>query len=99
MSKNLSNSKSGIQSLDDYHEALELYHEAKDRINSGGTGLGYSGIHYIVMQRIKKFGSTVEGREAAVHELGRLLREFENRHLGSKDETNEEFLSRHDDEL
>jgi hypothetical protein len=99
MSPKLSPRKSGIPSLDDYYLALDLYSEARDRINSGGTGMGYSGIHYIVMQRIKQFGSIVEGREAAVAELGRLLREFEKTHFGSDNTSDEDFLSKHEDEL
>ena len=45
MSQNSSDSKSGIQSSAEYYELLELYSDAADRINSGGEGMGYSGIH------------------------------------------------------
>jgi hypothetical protein len=99
MSKNSSPQKNGIPSLDEYYEALQLYGEAKDRINSGGTGMGYSGIHYLVMQKIKQYGSRVEGREAGVQELGRLLREFEKNNLGSKDESDDDLLERYKEEL
>jgi hypothetical protein len=85
--------------LDEYYQALTLYEEAKDRINAGGTGMGYSGIHYLLMQKIKQFGSRVEGREAAVQELGRLLREFEKNNLGSKDESDDDFVERYKEEL
>lgn len=99
MSRNSLPQKNGIPSLDEYYLALQLYEEAKDRINSGGTGMGYSGIHYLVMQKIKQFGSRVDGREAAVQELGRPLREFEKQNLSSRDESDDDFLERYKDEL
>jgi hypothetical protein len=61
--------------------------------------MGYSGIHYLVMQKIKQFGGKAEGREAGVQELGRLLREFEKNNFGSQDESDEDFLDRYKDEL
>lgn len=97
MSQNSSTRKSGIPSLGEYYLALELYTEAKDRINSGGTGMGYSGIHYLVMERVRRFGGSANGREDAVNTLGKMLREYEKEHLGAKDQTDEEYLSKFDE--
>lgn len=101
MSKNSSDSPNGIQSWDDYNELSELYHDAADRINSGGTGSGWSGIHYLLMHRLRQYGRVANGREAAVQELKKLLKEFESKH-GVEQERNssdEDFLSRYEDEL
>ncbi|MDL1909597.1 hypothetical protein FBQ81_02710 [Chloroflexi bacterium CFX6] len=97
MSQNSSNSKSGIQSLDEYNEILELYHDAHDRIQSGGTGMGYSGIHYMVMNKLRRYGIFVNGREEAVQALKKLLKEYENAH-GGQTQTDEEYLETFDDD-
>lgn len=101
MSKSSSDSHNGIQSWDEYNEPNELYHDAADRINSGGTGAGWSGIHYLLMHRLRQYGRVANGREAAVQELKKLLKEFENAHGIEQegDSTDEDFLSRYDDEL
>ena len=91
MSQNSSDSKSGIQSLAEYNELLELYYDAVDRINSGGTGMGYSGIHYQVMNKLRQYGRFVNGREEAVQALKKLLSEYENTH-GGNEQTDEEYL-------
>jgi len=97
MSTKSSPQKSGIPSLDEYYLALELYTEALDRINSGGTGMGYSGIHYIVMERVRRFGGFANGREDAVRVLGKMLREFEQEHNLTTSQTDEDYLSKFDD--
>ena len=98
MSQNSSNSKSGIQSLAEYYELLELYTDAADRINSGGTGMGYSGIHYLVMHKLKQYGRFANGREDSIRVLKQLLREYEQENNINKDQTDEEFLSKFDGE-
>ncbi len=97
MSQNSSNSKSGIQSLAEYYELLELYSNAADRINSGGTGMGYSGIHYLVMHKLKQYGRFANGREDSIRVLKQLLKEYEHEHSLTKNQSDEEFLSKFDD--
>ena len=46
MSRNSSPKKNSIASSDEYDRLSDLYREAYDRIQSGGTGAGWSGIHY-----------------------------------------------------
>ncbi|MEW6401237.1 MAG: hypothetical protein AB1649_05520 [Chloroflexota bacterium] len=80
----------------DYYEALELYTNALDRINSGGTGLGYSGIHYEVMERVRRYGRFANGREEAVQLLKQLIVEYERAH-GLADEpkqSDEDYLKK-----
>jgi hypothetical protein len=81
--------------LDEYNEILELYHDAYDRIQSGGTGAGWSGIHYLVMHKLKKYGIAVNGREEAVGALKRLLSEYERTH--GEEQSEEDWLSKFDD--
>jgi hypothetical protein len=45
MSQNSSKKKNSITSLDEYDQLSQLYSDAWDRVQSGGTGAGYSGIH------------------------------------------------------
>jgi hypothetical protein len=77
---------------------LELYSDAADRINSGGTGMGYSGIHYLVMHKLKQHGRFANGREDSIRVLKQLLREYEIEHSINKDQSDEEYLSQFDDE-
>ncbi len=103
MSPNSSPQKSGIQSLDEYYEALELYNNALDRINSGGTGLGWSGIHYTVMDRVRRYGRSANGREDAVKALRELLREYERAQGWTETpsptrSSDEEYLSKFDED-
>jgi hypothetical protein len=49
MSKNSSQKKNSITSSDEYDRLSDLYREAYDRVQSGGTGAGWSGIHYELM--------------------------------------------------
>ncbi|MBI5823515.1 MAG: hypothetical protein HZB18_05765 [Chloroflexi bacterium] len=97
MSQNSSKKKNSITSLDEYYQLSQLYSDAWDRVQSGGTGAGYSGIHYEVFNAIRKYGSVANGRDEALSELKKLLREYETKHLGAKDQSDEEYLSKFDD--
>lgn len=97
MSQNSSKKKNSITSLDEYYQLSQLYSDAWDRIQSGGTGAGYSGIHYEVFNAIRRYGRIANGREEALAELKKLLREYEKKHLGTKDQSDEEYLSKFDD--
>lgn len=97
MSQNSSKKKNSITSLDEYYQLSQLYSDAWDRIQSGGTGAGYSGIHYEVFNAIRRYGKVANGREEALAELKKLLREYEKKHLGTKDQSDEEYLSKFDD--
>lgn len=90
--------KNSITSLDEYNRLLELYHDARDRVQSGGTGAGYSGIHYEVMNELRKYGKAPNSRDESLRLLRQLLAEFEKRELGSgTSESDEEYLSKFDD--
>ena len=97
MSQNSSKKKNSITSLDEYYQLSQLYSDAWDRVQSGGTGAGYSGIHYEVLNAIRRYGRVANGREEALAELKKLLREYEKKHLGAKDQSDEEYLSKFDD--
>ncbi len=97
MSQNSSKKKNSITSLDEYYQLSQLYSDAWDRVQSGGTGAGYSGIHYEVFNAIRRYGRVANGREEALAELKKLLREYEKKHLGAKDQSDEEYLSKFDD--
>ena len=87
MSQNSSKKKNSITSLDEYDQLAQLYTDAWDRVQSGGTGAGYSGIHYEVFEVLRKYGRVANGRDEALAELKKLLREYEMEHLGSKNQT------------
>ena len=90
--------KSSITSLDDYYRLDELYHDAYDRVQSGGTGAGYSGIHYEVMNELRKYGLAPNSREEAIQLLKQLLTKYEKTELGSSTkQSDEEYLSKFDD--
>jgi hypothetical protein len=55
--------------LDEYYRLLELYHDAYDRVQSGGTGAGYSGIHYEVMNELRRYGRAANSRDEALQIL------------------------------
>lgn len=97
MSQNSSDSKNGIQSSAKYYDLLELYSDASDRINSGGTGMGYSGIHYLVMHKLKQYGRFANGREDSIRVLKQLLKEYERAHNINTDQSDEDYLSKFDD--
>jgi hypothetical protein len=75
----------------------QLYEEAWDRVQSGGTGAGYSGIHYEVMDAVRKYGRFANGRDEALAELKKLLREYEKECLGPENMSDEEYLSKFND--
>jgi len=99
MSKNSSQKKNSITSSGEYYRLLELYHDAYDRVQSGGTGAGYSGIHYEVMNELRRYSLVANGREDALHALKGLLEEYERNVLGSKtnQQSDEDYLSKFDD--
>ncbi len=90
--------KNSITSLDEYYRMDELYHDAHDRVQSGGTGAGYSGIHYEVMNELRKYGLAPNSREEALRLLKQLLMEYEKTQLGSSTTpSDEDYLSKFDD--
>jgi hypothetical protein len=97
MSTNSSPKKSSITSSDEYDRLADLYREAYDRLQSGGTGAGWSGIHYELMNTLRQYNQAPNGREAALRMLKQLLEEYEKTYLGSKDQSDEEYLSKFDD--
>ncbi len=97
MSQNSSQKKNCITSSDEYYQLSQLCSDAWDRVQSGGTGAGYSGIHYEVFNAIRKYGRVVNGRDEALAVLKKLLQEYEKEYLGAKDESDEEYLSKFDD--
>ena len=92
---NSSQKKNSIASLDEYDRLSQLYNDAWDRIQSGGTGAGWSGIHYDVMNAVRRFGKAPNGREDALRALKELLTEFEETHFGNQ--SDEDYLSQFDD--
>ena len=97
MSRNSSPKKNSIISLDEYDRLSDLYREAYDRIQSGGTGAGWSGIHYELMNVLRQYGKVPNGRDEAIRMLKQLLTEYEKTHLGAKDESDEDYLRKFDD--
>ena len=97
MLTNSSPNANSITSLDEYNRLSELYHEAYDRIQSGGTGAGWSGIHYEVMNEVRRYGKAPNSRDEAVRVLKQLITEYETSFLGSTSQSDEEYLSKFDD--
>ena len=97
MSTNSSPNANSITSLDEYDRLSDLYREAYDRIQSGGTGAGWSGIHYDLMNELRRYGKTPNSREEAIRMLRQLLMEYETNHLGSTSQSDEDYLSKFDD--
>ena len=90
--------KNSITSLDEYYRLLELYQDAYDRVQSGGTGAGYSGIHYEVMNELRKYGKAPNSRDEAIRMLKQLLTEYEKTELDSSTtQSDEDYLSKFDD--
>ena len=90
--------KNSITSLDEYCRLDELYYDAYDRVQSGGTGAGYSGIHYEIMNELRRYGLAANSREEALRLLKQLLTEYEKTELGSSTATSDEnYLNRFDD--
>ena len=97
MSMSSSPKKNSITSSAEYDQLSDLYREAYDRVQSGGTGAGWSGIHYELMNILRKFGKVPNGRDEAIRMLKQLLAEYEKTYLGAKDESDEDYLSKFDD--
>lgn len=72
MSQNSSPKKNSITSLDEYDRLSQLYSDAWDRVQSGGTGAGYSGIHYEVFNVLRQYGRIANGRDEALRELKKI---------------------------
>ena len=90
--------KNSITSSDEYYRLLELYSDAYDRVQSGGTGAGYSGIHYEIMNELRKYGKAPNSRDEALRMLKQLLNEYEKTELGSSTEqSDEDYLNKFDD--
>lgn len=87
-----------VQSLDEYYDLYNLYEKAFDRIQSGGTGAGWSGIHYELMHKARRYGLSPNGREDAMRAIKQLMEEYEREHLGSQAQSDEEYLSRFDED-
>jgi len=97
MSRNSSPKKNSITSSAEYDRLSDLYREAYDRVQSGGTGAGWSGIHYELMNIIRQYGKVPNGRDEAIRMLKQLLNEYEKTYLEVKDEADEVYLSKFDD--
>ena len=93
-----SKSERSIQSSAEYYRLLELYDQAYDRIQSGGTGMGYSGVHYEVMDEVRRYGRFANGREDAMHVLKQLLKEYEQEHglSDAKKQSDEDYVNKLD---
>ena len=90
--------KNSITSLDEYYRLDALYHDAYDRLQSGGTGAGYSGIHYEIMNKLRIYDLTVNSREEALRLLKQLLTDYEKIEFGSSTtQSDEDYLSKFDD--
>ena len=63
MSRNSSPKKNSITSSDEYDRLSDLYREAYDRVQSGGTGAGWSGIHYELMNILRQYGRVPTGEK------------------------------------
>lgn len=95
---NSSPKKNSITSSDEYDRLSDLYHDAYDRVQSGGTGAGWSGIHYELMNELRKYGKAPNSREEALRVLKQLLLEYEKRVLGaSPAQSDEEYLKKFDE--
>jgi hypothetical protein len=97
MSRSLSPKKNSITSSAEYDQLSDLYREAYDRVQSGGTGAGWSGIHYELMNIIRQYGKVPNGRDEAIRMLKQLPDEYEKTYLEVKDESDEDYLSKFDD--
>lgn len=98
MSNLSSKNERSIQSSAEYYRLLELYSQAYDRVQSGGTGMGYSGVHYEVMDEVRRYGRFANGREDALRVLKQLLTEYEREHglSDSKKASDEDYANKLD---
>ena len=70
---------------------------AQANAQSGGTGAGWSGIHYELMNVLRQYGKVPNGRDEAIRMLKQLLDAYEKTYLGAKDESDEDYLNKFDD--
>lgn len=97
MSKNSSPKKNSITSSDEYDRLSELYREAYDRVQSGGTGAGWSGIHYELINVLRQYDQVPNSRDEAIRMLKKLLDEYEQSYFGrDAKQSDEEYLSKFD---
>ncbi len=98
MSKNSSPKKSSITSSDEYDRLSDLYREAYDRIQSGGTGAGWSGIHYELMNALRQYGLAPNSRDEVIRMLKKLLDEYEKNYLGANQKQSDgDYLKKFND--
>ena len=64
----------GITSWEQFYELDRIVFDAEDRLK---TGQGPSGIHYELMNLLRILGTMANGREDAIKQGKRLLREWE----------------------
>jgi hypothetical protein len=96
---NSSQNENSITSSAEYDRLSDLYHDAYNRVQSGGTGSGYSGIHYTVMTEVRRYGKTLNSRDEAICMLKQLLTEYETRISGSQSQSDEDYLRKFDEDL
>jgi hypothetical protein len=90
--------KSSITSLDEYYRLDALYHDAYDGVQSEGTGAGYTGIHYEVLNELRRYGLAANSRDEALRLLKKLLTDYEKTELGSSTtQSDEDYLSKFDE--
>jgi hypothetical protein len=76
----------------------DLYHEAYDRIQSGGTGAGWSGIHWELMNVLGQYGIASNSREEAIRMLKNLLDDYERNNFGTNQkQSDEDYLKKFND--
>ena len=97
MFRSSSPKKNSITSSDEYDQLSDLYREAYDRVQSGDTGAGWSGICYELMNVLRQYGKVPNGRDEATRMLKQLLDQYEKTYLGTKDESDEDYVSKFDD--
>ncbi len=95
---NSSPKKNSITSSDEYDQLSELYREAFDRVQSGGTGAGWSGIHYELINTLRQYGLAPNSRDEALRMLKKLLDEHEKKYFGTNQkQSDEDYLKKFGD--
>ena len=92
-----SQNANSITSLAEYDRLSDLYREAYDRLHSGGTGAGWSGIHYALMNELRRYSKAPNSRKEALRILKQLLTDYEINVLGSQSQSDEDYLKKFDD--
>jgi hypothetical protein len=55
-----------------------------DRVNFGVMGRGHNGIHFEVINEVQRYDKVPNSYEEALSTLNQLLKEYEEKHLGSQ---------------